>query len=189
MDCIILMGIKHCGKSTQARLLSQRLGIPSYDADEAIKELTGKSPREIYAQEGADAFKKAEAMACEKLAESLMASGTRAVIATGGGICRNEPALAALRPLGKFVFLNAPEEAACDRIIKEAKELDEGGFDNRPAYIAKKSPRSILEIRSIFHNFYTDRCALYSRIADIKVDMGRADKEENASKIVRAMQN
>ncbi|MBQ7166675.1 MAG: shikimate kinase, partial [Treponema sp.] len=48
MDCIILIGIKHCGKSTQARLLSRELGAASYDTDDIIGDMTGKSPREIY---------------------------------------------------------------------------------------------------------------------------------------------
>lgn len=183
MDCIILMGIKHCGKSTQARLLSRKLGIESYDTDDIIADMTGKSPREIYREGGKDAFMAAEAAACRELAARLEKTGKRAVIATGGGICCNEAALAALRPLGSFVFLNAPEEAAADRIIREARELEGGGFENLPAYIASRSPRTILEVRSIFHGFYMERVALYSRAADITVDMGRAGKEENADRI------
>lgn len=183
MDCIILMGIKHCGKSTQARLLSQKLGIASYDTDDIIGDMTGKSPREIYQTGGKDAFMAAETAACKKLAARLAESGERAVIATGGGVCCNEAALAALRPLGTFVFLNAPEQAAADRIIREARELEGGGFENLPAYIARKSPRTILEVRAVFHDFYAERVALYSRAADITVDMGRAGKEENAAKI------
>ena len=183
MDCIILMGIKHCGKSTQARLLSQRLGIPSYDTDDLISEISGKSPREIYAAGGPAAFKAAETAACRQLVAHLQEAGGRAVIATGGGICCNAEALAVLRPLGVFVFLNAPEDDAADRIIKEARELEAGGFENLPAYIADKSPRSILEIRSIFHEFYTERTALYARTADITIAMGRAGKEENAERI------
>lgn len=183
MDCVILMGIKHCGKSTQARLLSQRLGIASYDTDDIITDMTGKSPREIYQSGGKEAFKAAETAACRQLASRLSESGDQAVIATGGGICCNEEALSALRPLGRLVFLNAPEKAAADRIIREARELAQGGFENLPAYIAAKSPRTILEIRSIFHDFYMERTFLYSRAADITVDMGRAGKEENAAKI------
>ena len=183
MDCIILMGIKHCGKSTQARLLAQTFGIPSYDTDDLISGLTGKSPRDLYRDGGPGAFQAAEAEACRQLAARLMADGERAVIATGGGICNNEAALAALRPLGRFVFLNAPEDAAADRIIREARELPAGGFENLPAYIADKSPRSLLEIRSIFHAFYAERTARYARTADITVDMGRAGKEENAARI------
>ncbi len=183
MDCIILMGIKHCGKSTQARLLSERIGIPSYDTDDLIYEETGKSPREIYLAGGPSAFKHAEAEACRNLSKKLLESGERAVIATGGGICCNEEAIAALRPLGSFVFLNVSEDTAADRIVREARELEGGGFENLPAYIAKKSPRSILEIRAIFHEFYEERTTLYSQTAELKLDMARAGKEENANRI------
>ena len=53
------MGIKHCGKSTQARLLSRHYSVPSFDTDDLITEITGKTPREIYSSEGKEAFMKA----------------------------------------------------------------------------------------------------------------------------------
>ena len=141
-------------------------------------------PRNLHGRR-AGSLKAAETEACRQLAERLTSGGGGAVIATGGGICCNEAALAVLRPLGRFVFLNAPEDAAADRIIREAHELAGGGFENLPAYIAKKSPRTILEVRSIFHEFYVERCALYTGIADIKLDMERAGREENADRIAR----
>ena len=56
--CIVLMGIKHCGKSTQANFLSEYFKIPSFDTDDLIFELTGKTPRQIYTELGEEGFKK-----------------------------------------------------------------------------------------------------------------------------------
>ena len=45
---IVLMGIKHCGKSTQGRIISKKLSVPFFDTDDVILEMTGKTPRQIY---------------------------------------------------------------------------------------------------------------------------------------------
>ena len=37
---IILVGIKHCGKSTQGKALSKKLSFDFYDTDSVIEELT-----------------------------------------------------------------------------------------------------------------------------------------------------
>ena len=42
MEVIILMGIKHCGKSTQGRILSEKLNYNFYDVDDVILELNKK---------------------------------------------------------------------------------------------------------------------------------------------------
>mgnify|MGYP003541431241 FL=1 len=65
MKTIVLMGIKHCGKSTQGKIISQKLGLPFYDTDDVITLLTGKTPREIYTEKGAEGFMEAEKYACE----------------------------------------------------------------------------------------------------------------------------
>ena len=103
MKSIVLMGIKHCGKSTQARMISEKLGCDSFDTDDVIAEMTGKTPREIYTESGEGEFKKAEVMACRKVCGDLSASGKRAVIATGGGICNNPEAIEVLRKTGTLV--------------------------------------------------------------------------------------
>ena len=40
---IFLMGIKHCGKSTQARLLSKFYSCPAFDTDDLIFEMANHS--------------------------------------------------------------------------------------------------------------------------------------------------
>ena len=69
MKSIILMGIKHCGKSTQAKLVAKELKMPVFDTDSLIEESTGFSPREIFSLKGEGAFKEAELEACRFLKE------------------------------------------------------------------------------------------------------------------------
>lgn len=187
MSSIILMGIKHCGKSTQGKILSEKLNLPFYDTDDLITENTGKTPRQIYDEGGQEGFIIQEALVCEKLVESLKKSGESAVIATGGGICNNPKAIEALHSIGNFVFLNSQEKTACDRIVREIKKDENGNLFNLPSYIAKKNPRSEEDVRNIFHDFFTERVKIYSELADVTVQMTQESKSVNADKILCAI--
>lgn len=187
MDSIILLGIKHCGKSTQGRLLSKHFGCSFFDTDDEVTALTGKTPRQIYSEQGKEAFLTAEKSACENLLQKNSAS-ERLVIATGGGICNNPEALDALHKIGIFVFLNADEETACNRIIREIKYNPDGTMTNLPAYVAKENPSDITDIRKIFHSFYVERQKIYKDLCDIEIKLEHsASKQENLSKILEAL--
>ncbi|MGN0729330.1 shikimate kinase [Treponema sp.] len=184
---IILMGIKHCGKSTQGRIISRKRSLPFFDTDDVIREMTGKTPRKIYTEHGASGFQKAEEEACCFLREKSLASGGDFVIATGGGICANRGAISILRDIGKFVFLKTPEEIAGARVFREISVAPDGTLLNVPAFIAKYNPCSLTEAKNIFHAFFSEREILYEQLADIVVDMAGASKEENAEKIINSV--
>lgn len=187
--CLILMGIKHCGKSTQGKRLAAHYGCPFYDTDDVIKEMTGLSPRELYSLQGEDAFLRAETAACQKLVSLVKtpAKGYSAVIATGGGICNNKAALDVLHGIGFFVFLHAPEKVAADRIAREIVINKDGSLSGVPAYIEKKNPHSVDDVREIFHDFYAERTKLYTSIAHVDVCMMPVSKEENTQRILEAL--
>lgn len=180
---LILMGIKHCGKTTQGKLLSAHFGCEFFDTDDLVTDMTGKTPREIYSTDGKDAFMKAEVEACK----SLISKDGKFVISTGGGICSNQEAISELKKIGTFIFLNSDEATACDRIIKEIKILENGELDNLPAYIAKENPKSINDVRNSFHNFYIERQKIYKSICDVEVLMLPISKTENMEKIIAAL--
>lgn len=191
-NALILMGIKHCGKSTQGRLLSKHFACPFFDTDDKILEMTGKSPREIYTEQGEAEFIAAEEKACGALKEklSMRTSASKpysAVIATGGGVCKNEKALAILRDLGTLIFLNAEEKTAADRIVREAVVGEDGSLSNLPAYIAKDEPKTLEHVRVSFHRFYEERTKKYSAICDLKVDMTSAPPETNMERVLRSL--
>ena len=186
MSSIILLGIKHCGKTTQGKLLSKHFGCPFFDTDDEITALTGKSPRQIYSEQGKEAFLAAEKNACENLVKKL--SSKESVIATGGGICNNSDALEALHKIGKFVFLNADEKTAANRIVWEIKYDSDGSMKNLPAYIANKNPKNVAEVRAIFHDFYEERQKIYKKLCDVEVKLEHsATKQENMEKILNSL--
>lgn len=188
---VILLGIKHSGKSTQGKLLAKHFECDFFDTDDEITAETGKTPRQIYSESGREAFLEAEKNACENLADKIEKSGKRAVIATGGGICTNKSALDALHKTGIFVFLNSDEETACNRIIREIKYEKDGNstvMTNLPAYIAKENPGDITDVRKIFHGFYVERQKMYKSICDVEVKLlHSASKQENAQKILEQL--
>jgi shikimate kinase len=170
-NSIILAGIKHSGKSTLGKLLASRLHFAFYDTDDVITERTGKTPRELYRAGGEAAFCTVELDACRQLANSNATSGERAVIATGGGICNNLPALSLLRPIGKIVYLDVSEDTVLARILRQS-EL--------PAYITAKNPQTPDDVRCIFHRIYTERVQRYLSFADIVFTPQNVSAEENA---------
>ena len=114
------------------------------------------------------------------------AAAKSAVIATGGGICQNEPAIAILKKLGTIVYLEVPEITAAGRIVREARFLPDGTIQNLPAYIANKNPADQKEVRAIFHDFYMERTKKYRSLADASVQ-AQGSRSENTKKILSAL--
>ncbi len=166
---IILIGIKHSGKSTQGRALSARLNCEFFDTDDVILNLTKKTPREIFNNEGYESFLAAEQLACQHLQSVLKIKPS--IVATGGGICENKKAISFLVANSIFVYLCVEEKTAIERIICEVKNDGNRILDlsSLPSFIARKNPTTIDEVRNLFHNFYEERSKKYSKLAEITI--------------------
>ena len=70
------------GKTTVGKIVAQRLGRPFFDSDELIESRTGRTVRQIFRDDGEDAFRAEESRA---LLDAL-ASPVPAVIAAAGGV-------------------------------------------------------------------------------------------------------
>lgn len=176
-NSIVLLGLKHCGKSTQGKLLAEKLGVPFFDTDEVLSELCGMSFREFYSKNGPAAFYLKEEEACKKIVDENI--NQRIVVATGGGICDNAPALNYLRNLGKFVFLQLDIQFSVSRILGKIKQNAFGAFENAPAYVMEKNPKTISDVKDILTEKFQARNEQYKNIADVIVQIKNAPVEEN----------
>jgi shikimate kinase len=172
---IILLGMKHSGKSTLGRRLALRFGTDFFDLDEIIEELHDSdrrvSCREIFRAEGKSAFTALEAHAATILAERLTAG--RAVAALGGGTIENPTALDALKNSGVKVYLKDTPEVLFGRIMA-------GGL---PAFLSSDDPRAE------FDSLYARRTVLYEREADLVVDVEGRGLDEAFSRLVARLEH
>jgi len=78
---VVLVGLSGTGKTSIGRLVAQRLDMPFADTDDTIEARTGRTVREVFAEDGEPLFRKLEA---DVIAE-LIAAQEPTVIAAGGG--------------------------------------------------------------------------------------------------------
>ncbi len=83
---LVLVGLMGSGKTTVARIAAERLGRKIIDSDAVIERATGRTVRQIFADDGEDAFRSLETAA---LLDAL-ADPVPAVIAAAGGVVLRE---------------------------------------------------------------------------------------------------
>jgi len=170
---IVLMGMKHTGKSTLASILSESLALPFFDTDTVITELCGKTPRVLFDEGGAQLMMEKELMACEKLA-----AGKRSVIATGGGLADNGKAIAMLKQNSLMVYIDTPFDLLFGRIMESAR------VDGRlPRFL--DGPDS----EGLFRELFSRRSKTYATIADVRIETGARMPTEIAQDIMDYIEN
>ena len=184
-NSIVLMGCKHCGKTTQGKLLAQKLGVDFVDTDDEIGRIRGIDFRTLYKTKGVAEFTLAEEEACRKIMTTF--ENRSVVVSTGGGICDNPPALHALRECGTFVFLKLDIKHSVSRIMAKIQQTETGSFINAPAYVMNENPTSLAQIQDILMNKYRERYQQYQTIADVVVDIKNAPIEENFKTLLGAL--
>ncbi|MFW6182372.1 MAG: 3-dehydroquinate synthase [Chloroflexota bacterium] len=108
---IILTGFMGTGKTTVGRLLAARTGRTFVDTDELIVQRTGKTVAQIFAGDGARAFRALEAQVAQELAAER-----GLVIATGGRLMLDGDNAAALEANNLVLCLSAEPEEILSRI-------------------------------------------------------------------------
>jgi len=102
------------GKTTVARIAALRLGREVIDSDQVIERLTGRTVRQIFADEGEEAFRAFETAA---LLDAL-ASPQPAVIAAAGGVVLREENRTALKEANaRIVWLCASPDILVARAM------------------------------------------------------------------------
>lgn len=114
---LYLVGMMGSGKSTVGRLLAARLGYGFFDTDTLIEQITGKTPRELFASDGEAAFRALETEVLRQLSER-----TRLVVATGGGAVLAQQNWQYLQ-YGCVVWLDVPIAAIAARLQADPAEI------------------------------------------------------------------
>lgn len=162
---LLVMGMKHSGKSTLARMLAWDMKVTFIDLDELVeKEYRSDrmlSCREIYAQHGKEFFMDLEHSAALRLGEQIQSHFL--VAALGGGTIENNSALAAIEADGVFVYLRVEAGVLFRRISKSGI----------PPFLSKDRPfEDFLEL-------FEKRTSLLEGRADISVDLPEAEIQES----------
>jgi shikimate kinase len=136
---VLLIGMMGAGKTTIGRELARRTGWPFLDNDALVRELTGREPKAIDAEDGEDALHEAEIAA---LRTALARPGS-AVIAVAGAIVDDPLASAELRAnAGHVVWLRARPETLRGRIgVGAGRRADARDLGWLAAKAAIREPR------------------------------------------------
>ncbi len=146
-DHIFFVGFLGAGKSTLARNLGRLFHRSYLDTDRLVERLECKTVREIFAQDGEEAFRRSEERALRTLFErkSLLVS-------CGGGIVEWPQSCALLHEMGSVVFLD-------------------GSLEDSLRQIQHPELRPDLGTREQAAELYEHRRPLYQREADITIDI------------------
>lgn len=163
---IVLTGFMGVGKSTVGQLLAARLNRRFVDMDSVLVARFGKEIPAIFAEEGEEAFRVAEARLCQELA-----SEHNLVISTGGGALINAESRQALEATGTVVCLHAAEEIILQRLATAT---------DRPLL-----PGEMEDRRRRIHALLQQRRQAYGAIT-YQVDTTHLDAAEVADQVIEA---
>ena len=162
---VFLIGIMGSGKSTVGASLAKALGYNHLDTDELIKNVTRKTPSELFAEAGEAEFRAIETMI---LAE--VAAYKRCVISTGGGIVCEKKNWMHLHN-GVSVRLHGDVELLATHVLADGVETrpllagaEDEDEDAKRARVIEKI-ESLLETREVMY-----------KQADITVPLGSRDE-------------
>jgi shikimate kinase len=112
---LALIGFMGTGKSSVGRLVADQLRFEFLDTDELIETRAGKTITELFAQNGEPAFRELEQHLVAELA-----TRSRTVISTGGGLPVNPANLNSLKQRALVICLWASPEKIFERVREQA---------------------------------------------------------------------
>lgn len=112
---IFLIGFMGAGKSTVAKVLSERLGCGLVEMDQRIVEEQGMSINEIFAQKGEEYFRDLESGLIQTLGQE-----EPSVVSCGGGAVLRPENVSCMRESGRIIYLSARPETIYER-VKDSK--------------------------------------------------------------------
>ncbi len=166
MAKLYFTGIKHSGKTTQARLVAQLLQMPHADSDDLVLSMIDSpSVRDFYREHGKDAF-----MEKEKEAVMAFASANESfILSLGGGAADNAHLMRFMAQTGRIVYLARAEKDMLPVILKHGI----------PAFLDPD------DLEGSFSRVFAKRDSIYRDMADLTIDLGPyGDREETARMVM-----
>ena len=161
---LTLTGFMGTGKTTVGRILAERMGRRLVDMDEQIEAEFGKPIAQIFADDGEELFRQAEARLCQSLAAE-----SDLIIATGGGALVSDENRQTMEASGPVVCL----AAGADTILERVETLED-----RPLLPGDRD-----EKRRNIERLLQDRRAAYGRIP-LRVPTDGIDPETVAERVL-----
>ena len=143
-----LIGMPGSGKSTFGPAIARALNAVFVDTDKDIEKQDGRKIKDIFAQDGEEAFRQMEV---DMLQDCLMEA--HAVIATGGGMATHSGLVDTMLAHGVVIRLQPDKEQVLERISGE-------GIEKRPLFHGCESKE---DVRKRFNELLDEREKFYSR--------------------------
>lgn len=170
----IIIGMKHCGKSTNGTAIAQAIDCPFSDSDELMQlwyeQNHGETlnAKEIFAKHGADFFKDVERKAILEFKDTLSDSHNH-VIALGGATPLNGDLLESLKAEnGYVIFLKADPTRLFERVVANGPSRFLQGDNQEEAFLKT----------------YQQREPFYLKHADLVVSLEAQGIEATAELII-----
>ncbi len=163
---IVLTGFMGTGKTSVGEELSRRLGCPFIDTDTLIEKREGMPVSLIFREKGEDYFRKVERAVVEEVSLN-----NNVVIATGGGVIKDERNVRNLSRMGIIIWLKADPKIILRRVMLE------GG--KRPLLDVEEPLEEIMRLLSERERFYMK--------ADLSIDTGYITPGEAAQDIIERL--
>lgn len=161
---IVLIGMKHTGKTTIGKILARQLQGAFFDTDEVIAKIAGKSVRDLFDAGGSQLLQQYETQALEYILTTEPSStelSSKIVIATGGGLADNNEAIHLIKENGTSIYLDTSFEILFSRIMNSAEK------DGRlPLFLQGGDPEKL------FRDLFSRRSKIYATMCDIVIYTG-----------------
>jgi XRE family aerobic/anaerobic benzoate catabolism transcriptional regulator len=115
LDRIALIGLRGAGKSTLGAALAQRLGWDFVELSREIERAAGTSVNEIFDLMGQAAYRRYE----RRAVENILRTGSRIVIAAGGGLVSELSTFDRLLESCYTVWLRAAPREHWERVLRQ----------------------------------------------------------------------
>lgn len=175
---VVLIGMKHCGKSTLGAALARRWACPFHDVDEMIESThacdTGGrlTVREIFARLGEAYFHKLEGQVVCDLYMKLRTPDATNVVALGGRTAMNDSVRKLLDGIGLIVYLQVPPDELFARVQRSGL----------PPFLDEADPAGN------FRALCRQRESHYEALADLVVNLDGFGVEAAVDAIVRRIE-